>query len=277
MKKSIVFLLMIFMCFIAGCGEQEEAAFIFGTDLCEYDMYIESGNDIGINFPFAYNVSKEDIKLLGLEGYNIDISEISFFDDTIEPCNGVEINGYKLGFLGLKVEGCKKSFTINKLNIEIAGKEESLIFDFPLTIHICDNGNEIYERNTADYIGSTGAGKNSLMYSFFVNNNVIITGYDMTGPYIVEKADISSGDIEISRLPYEMHKDEGLLFWVDTNTIDEDGYKFLGFNFLVKYTNEEGEECTYYVPVRQQGAGDEESCYNILKLMVEKYSDEETR
>lgn len=273
MKKIIIIASMFLICFFTGCSKQEEATFIFGTDLCEYNMYITAGTDIGINIPFAYNVSKDDIKLIGLEGENIDISDINFFDDTLDVCNEIEIDGYKLGYFGLIVRECKESFTVNELKIEIAGKEENLIFNTPLTIRICDNGDDIYERNTADLIGT--GGKNGLLYSFGINNNITVTGYDITGVYIVEEAQISSEGIRISKFPYKIYKDETILFMLETNTNDEDEYKFLGFDFLIEYTNEAGEKCTYYVPVRQQGAGDEESCYNLLKLIVENFGDKE--
>lgn len=272
MKKLLItlFLVVNIVCFSSGCdkNKKEEAKFIFGTDFCKYEMYVNTGDNIGINIPFAYNVSKDNINLISVEGENIEASEINFFDDTIEPCNNAEVNGYKLGYFGFIVENCQKSFTVNKLNIEIAGHKETIDFETPLVIKICNNGAEMYEGTTADYIG--GGGKNRLMYSVFAEEELSITGYSFTGDYIIEETDITVDDKTVIKLPCELRKDKSILFTLNTNTSDEDKYKSMGFNFIVEYTNKAGEEKTFYVVVRQQGAGDDESCKELLKLIVEE-------
>lgn len=270
MKKMLVTILLLLnvICITSGCGknEKEEADFIFGTDLCKYDMYIETGESVGINIPFAYNNSKENIKLLGVEGENIEVSDINFFDDTIEPCNDVEVDGYKLGFFGFIVDNCNSSFKVNKLHIEIAGQEKTLVFDTPLVIKVSDNSEEMFEGTTADYIGS--GGKNRLIYSFIVEKNISITGYSFTGDYIIEEADITVGNKTVTQVPFEVCKDEKLSFSINTNIKNEDKYKFKGFNFVVNYITEEGEEKNFYVDVRQQAAGGAEGCKEVLKLIV---------
>lgn len=246
--------------------QENQDDFIWAIDKVSVDMYAPVGEQRGFNVHFAYREGKENISLLELIGENIDAIEVSVIDDTFESLNKIEIDGYKLGYLGIIFKLKENSeVIINEMKINIDSKIETIVFKNPLIIRPYENSEDIYELMSTDVVGGK---KNALTYVVSNLEGATVIDYGLVGSYIETESRTYIDKVEMELNDRILNKDSQVKFSIEYEVADENVNSGMLGNFFFKYLNKEGNECIYYFTIVQQGVGNEENGIIALKELL---------
>ena len=274
MKKILVIGVVIIL-LLTGCttgnnseqGLNQGAEIIWGTDDIIIDTYMPVGEGRGLNIPFAYRSGRDNISLVELIGQNTDAIDMRLVDDTFETIKDLEIDGYKLGYLGGLFDfKIAKEVIIEAMKININGKIENIVFDKPLVIRPCENAGEVIELMAADTV--FGEKKSQLSYVVSGLDGAIITDYGFIGAYNKGKTVTYIDKVETNLNNLVIHEDNQVKFDIECTRSDENENSTMLGNFYFKYLDNEGNEQIYYFPLAQQGIGNETDGIIALKELL---------
>ncbi len=275
-KKYIAILLIIVQMFLLlhGCDSSDnektdDSKFIWGSELVKYDMYVNNGNIIGFNIPFAYIGNKDNLELISITGENTDKAEVEIFDDTILEFENLEYNRYKLGLLGLIISWEPNiNIEIREIKVKINGREENIVLKNPVILKHNENSNSIIEYVSSDVVGS--GTDIALTYKIASDENIKVTACELIEPFSINSIDTKVSGRTIQEFPFELKTEEEMLVNIESLIDKDNQYCFLGSNFIIHYENSEGNKEKYMFTLVKQGAGNEETGNVVLKKLVDR-------
>lgn len=271
--KRIIGILAILMTLLAcGCtsepqNEENGAAYIWGTHNVYVDMNIELGSKCGFNLPFAYKGKRENIELVGVKGKNTEALKLEVRDDTLEVFEKTELEGYKLGYLGVvfSLERDEKVI-IEQLDIRINGTLQEIIFDNPVIIQSCSNADYICEKLSADVL--LAGINNMLMYTISSSEVIEIIDCGLTGAFEMSEVTTFIDGKEQQLAGKKINENSDIRFELISVVDEKYEYGCLGGNFYIRYLNKENVEKIYYFNLIQQGAGEEMTAMEVLSRVI---------
>lgn len=269
--KKIAIIGLIAMILLTGCKSEtpvEQESYVWGTENVKVDVVVPMNEQCGVNIPFAYTGGKDNIELVKVKGENVENLKIRVFDDSVDIFDGVEKDGYKMGFLGFIYESDKEiEAVVEGIDISINGIMQEIQFANPFRIRIYNDVSGIYKRTSSDVL--MGGLNNALTYIIGSHEKIQVSEYGLTGPFeMVDSTTFVDGK-EQQIIGTEIAPNNEVRYQVESRVSEEYDRGCLNGNFYVKFVDEHGQEVTYYSTIIQQGICNKETAEKVLGRVLD--------
>lgn len=266
---------MMFILICSGCDDNnDKTEFIWGTEYSHADVLVNYKNPIGLCIPYAYSGSYNVIEFVDAEGVNLDKVNIEIFDDTIFNYKDIEVEGYKLGLIGIIVRLKENTdIEINKLTIKVDDVKYDITLANPIKYKAFCNEDDMWASTSADII-LTGT-ECSISYIINANSNIEITGYDLTNPF--QNFDVKSyyNNIVTNKAQIKMQEKDSFTIEAYGKFNKAQAVSFYQSNVIIYYIDSEGEAQKYIINVGKQGVSNEESVNTMLQLILDEKGEQD--
>ncbi len=242
-RLSIVICLIFLLKIIVGCSKAEKPDFIWGNDMIHIDYALEA-DSVMFRIPFLYRTEKENPVFVAVTGKGLENLEIIIKEDeTIahvvedaEKIADMKKRGYQLSALQVEVRSIPQNteVQIDSLTVQIAGKEETLLFEQPLRIKTSVSP---YDPINAWYMVPSicfGGEEQSFSYRGEVGEDTILESVSYSNFYRMEECSImvKRGETYLEgTFPLALMKGDVVTFNVTISLPEEKAYDLHMVNF----------------------------------------------